>query len=801
MRILEMSCAPIGPFSKPILFQPQKPCTIICDENEAGKTTLVDIFVNLLFRKNSAQVRFQSKRYEGFQGFVKIMHKEQEVEFQGSADLDSFLGIPTEFSKLPIVRGSDLAFLWSGRRDKNAPLINACLRYFTASRERNLETVIKNLRSEAGLPPKTNSWSQAKLKELDAQLQLYRNKESYLTGLSQKEQLAKEMTERQEELAYLRKEIETCKEKLDLLAEEERAARSVYALGLFSGLEQLQKQFRESGLSSCGREDAGNWAKLEGERKTYDKRIRQLNLELIETERQLAAQRQQLADLELKLERLAVACHARQEELEKCQEDISHKKSVKVELTEELQGLVESLKATGAEKSQKLQRLFLASCGFAIFSFFFFLLGTYLGGFLFLALFFGSLIWRYLSGVNFRHTEQEILEKAKRIFRECELSIPDSIKELPLVFEGYWQKEEEKFEQLLEAKKQALLTEEQAYNELLAEKNVKEQQLVISEEGWQRANKELVALQKTFSEIEMSLENLRTKTSRPSLQVLEDSLAAKFALEKEISCAKAKLEFCLGPEREWLQRLAEARELLQKFPQARSLEAIAVLKEELTAKDSSLRLQETELLNRIDILKESRLEAVGRLQACGCENLSGLAWRLEDARKTLKENVRKALATIWVQQVLEKAKESLEDVLLEPLSRTAAFFKAITGCYTGVTYTKEEGDIIFRLCRDGKEYCEDILSDGTKAQFLFSLRLALLEKLFAEENFLILDDPLLTSSEKRKKQAIELLLSLAEKGWQIIYLTIDNVLAKIFQESGGELVSVCGVKDLLANEE
>ena len=81
------------------------------------------------------------------------------------------------------------------------------------------------------------------------------------------------------------------------------------------------------------------------------------------------------------------------------------------------------------------------------------------------------------------------------------------------------------------------------------------------------------------------------------------------------------------------------------------------------------------------------------------------------------------------------------------------------------------------------------MSDGARAQLLLSLRLALLEKSWEEKpGFLVLDDPLLNSSQTRKQKAVEVLLDYARRGWQLFYFTVDGAAAEIFQELGGDLV-------------
>ena len=186
LRILEIACEPVGPLTKPVHFLFGPHCTIFYDDNEAGKTAVVDVLVNLLFRKSSAQSRFQSKRFEDVAGRVKMELNGKEETFEGDVDIEKRLGFPAEFSKIPIVRGNDLAFLWSTNRDKKAPLIDACIRHFSSDIKEDLNAAIKKIRTDAGLPMVTNSWNTAKFKQISAPLELYRKKDEYFAELSRR---------------------------------------------------------------------------------------------------------------------------------------------------------------------------------------------------------------------------------------------------------------------------------------------------------------------------------------------------------------------------------------------------------------------------------------------------------------------------------------------------------------------------------------------------------------------------------------------------------------------------------------
>lgn len=66
------------------------------------------------------------------------------------------------------------------------------------------------------------------------------------------------------------------------------------------------------------------------------------------------------------------------------------------------------------------------------------------------------------------------------------------------------------------------------------------------------------------------------------------------------------------------------------------------------------------------------------------------------------------------------------------------------------------------------------LSTGTKEQVLFALRVTLAEKILGNKAFFILDDAFQHSDYDRRPRLIDQLFTLADDGWQIIYLTMDD---------------------------
>ncbi|MGB4094207.1 MAG: hypothetical protein WBJ99_00030 [Bacteroidales bacterium] len=76
------------------------------------------------------------------------------------------------------------------------------------------------------------------------------------------------------------------------------------------------------------------------------------------------------------------------------------------------------------------------------------------------------------------------------------------------------------------------------------------------------------------------------------------------------------------------------------------------------------------------------------------------------------------------------------------------------------------------------------LSTGTKEQVLFALRVTLAEKILGNKAFFILDDAFQHSDYDRRPRLIDQLFTLADDGWQIIYLTMDDNIKDVFINKG-----------------
>ena len=795
MRILEMKCQPVGPLAKAVFFESSKNCTVVFDDNEAGKTALVDIIVNMLFRRSTAQSRFQSRRFSEYDGYVKLEHCGKEITCTGEIDLDNYLKLPSEFSKLPIVRGSDLNFLWSGNREKKGPLIEACIQHFSADLEDNLDTVVTNIRAAAGLPAKRNCWTKGKSKEIQEYLDFYRKKDTLLSSIANKDRISRSLQTAAENLSSVKKELAGIRKDQESLVGERQAALCAAAKVVEGKLSTLRCQYRDGGYERCSRKDLHLWTETAAEEKALREKEDLLKKQIDDTENKLLGLRRHQDDLARNLKETEDASKDAGEELARKRQEQEKGGRARADLLGEVRALLGNAKSAMNQKDRiKWAVVAVAILGVAALVLFLAKLLVPGGTALIAAL--AVLGWSLTVSSTCGRTVKDAEEKVKRLAREVGVQSTGALDAAVFSLERHFLDQERKEAEELERLVRDCQEKEQNLQKLVQERLLADREVKSLAESLQKDRASLQACTRELDQARRSLQDLMQRTGKPERQALEKALQEKEQLEREIEKAQARLGTLLGSEDEWREKLLALSPYLEAYPAPRSLEDLDCVKENLEGKAAELNSQEQELQREHDTLLQQEVEESRSLYAAGCGDLATLALRLTEAEQVLKDALKDALAALWAQQAVEAAKEGFEDLLLDPLTRAGELFYRITGRYDTLNYSRDEGDVLFSAGGEGFEYSEDQLSDGTQTQLLLALRFALLERILGDApGFLLLDDPLLSSSEKRKQNAIEVLLDYARQGWQVIYLTVDSTAVNIFRERGQDLVEFKKVSD------
>ena len=170
---------------------------------------------------------------------------------------------------------------------------------------------------------------------------------------------------------------------------------------------------------------------------------------------------------------------------------------------------------------------------------------------------------------------------------------------------------------------------------------------------------------------------------------------------------------------------------------------------------------------------------------------------LRECRSEIREIEVDRDAGLLAGEIFGSMDEALEERLRDALSREGDFSVAgilehVTERYVGVSRDGDGEETLTVRDREGRRFPLEELSRGTRDQVYLSLRIGLAGAALeaAEsggEGFLLLDDAFLTADWERRERMVEAVRSLAERGWQVVYLTCDTHLRELFEEAGARV--------------
>jgi len=160
---------------------------------------------------------------------------------------------------------------------------------------------------------------------------------------------------------------------------------------------------------------------------------------------------------------------------------------------------------------------------------------------------------------------------------------------------------------------------------------------------------------------------------------------------------------------------------------------------------------------------------------------------LRRKRLELQNELREIAATIVagcsVHRVISRLREEEDVKIQEGLQSKTVLtpLKEITGRYNKLSLDKD------RLIVSDQYDDFDIrdLSTGAKEQVMLALRVGFTSKILKEDTlFLVLDDAFQHSDWQKREILINKLADIANKGWQVIYLTMDDNMKELFDKTG-----------------
>jgi len=206
------------------------------------------------------------------------------------------------------------------------------------------------------------------------------------------------------------------------------------------------------------------------------------------------------------------------------------------------------------------------------------------------------------------------------------------------------------------------------------------------------------------------------------------------------------------------------------------------IKDELEETGEEIKDQEEKIQN----LKDRIRDKTGDDPGIGWEELiNNLQNKRDEIEKELKDISAGIIAGLAVHKVVGKLHSEEDEKIKEGLSSGVVTgpLKAVTRRYDNLSIINE--DLIVSDPYDSFNIKD--LSTGSVEQVMLALRIGFTSKLLKGDNlFLILDDAFQHSDWDKRGIIIEKLAEISKKGWQVIYLTMDDHIKGLFEKKGRE---------------
>jgi uncharacterized protein YhaN len=409
---------------------------------------------------------------------------------------------------------------------------------------------------------------------------------------------------------------------------------------------------------------------------------------------------------------------------------------------------------------------------------------------------------------------EDIVNEQERIFHEAQtyereinrlnLELQSIIKQLEELFRqvGYSSLNHEQWNEKvmeLQNQKDHLWNEYQSLKVRLNELNVEEAEYELNDPGVKFNKKELEKIEKEIA----GLEQLKKQE--------EQKKENKKELEQQIYETKEKITKIFNflsketpDESEWKIKLEELEQRRKNIENEikeieGKLSGLGVPEHEFEKEDPKKTFSQSELesierqIAETEEKLQKRNEELSRLrdkiiQHTGAdfsadwnEMIEKVYLKKDEISESLSEIEAKIIAGLVVHETIEELQKQEDEKLLEKLNSEdiVSLIQRLTRRYKALSF--DEKDII--ISDDYFSFNIKDLSTGAKEQVMIALRIGFAKSILKQETaFLIFDDAFQHSDYKKRPLLIDTLFDLAQEGWQIIYLTMDNHIRDLFRE-------------------
>ena len=163
--------------------------------------------------------------------------------------------------------------------------------------------------------------------------------------------------------------------------------------------------------------------------------------------------------------------------------------------------------------------------------------------------------------------------------------------------------------------------------------------------------------------------------------------------------------------------------------------------------------------------------------------IQGLREKRDDQSVDYRSRTADLISKILVKEELALIREQ-EDVKIQSSldsEQQTRPLHQVTGHYTAIEL--QDGQLV--VSDPFESFAIDELSTGAQEQVLLALRIGCASHILGDKNlFLILDDAFQYADWDRRERLMDEVVRLGKKGWQILYLTMDDHIRDLFQDRG-----------------
>ncbi len=712
--------------------------------NEDGKTLTLEALVTLLLGKTVRRLNRAFARVDKLPvGYVEVELGNDTVRLEGKQSLAELLNLPPDlFLNLFVVRNSDLLISEDHR------FYGSVTEQLTHSRLSRIERLMDLALLRAQLTSSgdhlRNTADNRKLRERFQQAEALIQRIQQLEATAEAEQwpeLTRRIADIRQRLAHLESAIEQQElaEKRQMLEQGEHL------------LAEWQTVSRElAALDAITPEVTQQWQALET-------RIQQLE--------------QDIANLRQKIDKSETVLRHERQELEILQAEVDQQRQIREQLQQEFlpnEKQFETIQETVAARQSWRTILHLLLGGTllgSLISLYFTLMSPNSRAFIF----FLVTLFIFLAEVAayvmliVRPTEQ-LKRLGRRLIHQA----------LQLGLSG---EDEASVRSRVHQFLQQLTTREKRLENRRAQVTAQEKQLNEYRTNQQQKQEELHQERARLAQLQRELDVA-------TLLELNQRLKEKTALAQRKAELAARLQQLLGTSE--ATEAAWKAALNQLAPYRQHATDTTYDDQQLTA----LRQEKTKLETELDTLNHTLQEVRSQLQDVEREARRILVdadpppvcrsvFDLPAIRKQLQAFHQSVQQQMWLgqqlkailQEALEEEQARISDLFGES-STVSRYFREITrGLYTAVLYDAQHNELRV-VQKGGQQLAPEQLSGGTFDQLYFAIRIALAERVLqGEPGFLMLDDPFIKADPQRLSLLMELLFTLCERGWQILYFS------------------------------